>query len=169
MTRSTRGTLTAPGRNVRAKAGLNRAILDAGFAAIRWQLEHKAGWYGSRIAVIGRFEPSSKTCSGCGAVKTKLSLSERSYNCACCGLVLDRDLNAARNIAAWAAQQEQTGDVAASAVETQNARGEPVRPDVPRGGRLGSVKREARTRPAAEVRRAAPPGNRRASSSRPDG
>ena len=47
-----------------------------------------------------RFYPFSKTCSGCGAVKAKLRLSERTYRCDQCGLVLDRDLNAARNLAA---------------------------------------------------------------------
>jgi len=52
--------------------------------------------------VAGRFYPSSKTCSGCGAVKAKLRLSERIYRCERCDLVLDRDLNAARNLAALA-------------------------------------------------------------------
>ncbi len=49
-----------------------------------------------------RFYPSSKTCSGCGAMKTKLRLSERMFRCERCGLVMDRDLNAARNLAALA-------------------------------------------------------------------
>ena len=51
-----------------------------------------------------RWYPSSKTCSGCGAVKTKLALSERTYTCDTCGLVLDRDVNAALNLAALAAR-----------------------------------------------------------------
>ena len=50
-----------------------------------------------------------KTCSGCGTVKTKLSLSEREFHCEACGLVIDRDLNASRNLAALAAQFDTAG------------------------------------------------------------
>jgi putative transposase len=60
----------------------------------------------------------SKKCSGCGAVKAKLPLSERTYLCERCGLVMDRDLNAARNLLS----------LAASGAESQNARGAAVRP-----------------------------------------
>ena len=74
MTRSARGTIDQPGRNIRQKSGLNRAILDAGFSEFRRQLAYKTTWYGSRLAVVDRFYPSSKTCSTCGAVKPKLSL-----------------------------------------------------------------------------------------------
>ena len=56
-----------------------------------------------------RWYPSSKTCSACGTVKTKLALSERTYRCQSCGLVLDRDLNAARNLAALAAETATAG------------------------------------------------------------
>ncbi|MEV0157745.1 zinc ribbon domain-containing protein [Micromonospora sp. NPDC050686] len=56
-----------------------------------------------------RWYPSSKTCSGCGTVKTKLALSEREYHCQACGLVLNRDLNAARNLAALAAEFDTAG------------------------------------------------------------
>jgi putative transposase len=52
------------------------------------------------VIVADRWFASSKTCSGCGAVKAKLPLSERTYACASCGLVADRDLNAALNLAA---------------------------------------------------------------------
>ena len=79
---------------------LARRVADAGFGLLRRQLAYKTAWHGGRLAVAGRFYPSSKTCSGCGAVKAKLSLSERTYRCGPCGLVIDRDLNAARNLAA---------------------------------------------------------------------
>lgn len=102
MTASARGTGEEPGRNVRQKAGLNRAVLDASFGEVRRQLDYKTCWYGSRLVVCDRWYPSSKTCSACGAAKTKLSLSERKYGCSTCGLLLDRDVNAARNIAAEA-------------------------------------------------------------------
>lgn len=140
LTRSARGTLASPGRNVRAKAALNRAILDAAFGEVRRQLTYKTTWYGSRLVVCDRFAPTSKTCSACGAVKTKLSLDERVYRCDHCGLVLDRDVNAARNIAAAAAQV--SGLVAPDGGETENARGGPVSPTTPRGGGHGPAKRE---------------------------
>ena len=87
-----------------AKAGLNRAILDAAPAELRRQLTYKCTWYGARLVTAGRFYPSSKTCSACGTVKAKLSLAEREYGCNTCGLVIDRDLNAALNLAALAAR-----------------------------------------------------------------
>jgi putative transposase len=82
-----------------AKAGLNRAILDAGLGEMRRQLAYKTRWYGSSLVVADRWYPSSKTCSRCGTAKTKLPLSERTFRCESCGLVIDRDLNAAHNLA----------------------------------------------------------------------
>ncbi|MGI8686732.1 MAG: zinc ribbon domain-containing protein [Acidimicrobiales bacterium] len=102
-----------------AKAGLNRAILDAAVAELRRQLAYKCTWYGARLVSAGRFFPSSKTCSACGTVKAKLSLAERRFDCECCGVVIDRDLNAAVNLAALAAG---ISTVAGSGPETQNAR-----------------------------------------------
>jgi putative transposase len=77
-------------------------IADAGFGLLRRQLAYKTAWHGGRLVAADRFYPSSKTCSGCGVVKAKLALSERTYSCGSCGLVIDRDLNAARNLAALA-------------------------------------------------------------------
>jgi putative transposase len=96
---------------------LARAIADSGLAELRRQLAYKTTWYGSRLLVADRFYPSSKTCSACGWVKAKLTLAERSFACEACGLRLDRDLNAARNLATLAHH------VARSGWETQNARG----------------------------------------------
>ncbi|MEV1132226.1 RNA-guided endonuclease TnpB family protein [Agromyces sp. NPDC049794] len=70
---------------------LARHIADAGFAEIRRQLAYKTTWNGGRLTVADRWYPSSKTCSGCGAVKAKLALSEREYRCEACGLIIDRD------------------------------------------------------------------------------
>jgi putative transposase len=67
----------------------------------------------------GRFYPSSKTCSVCGTVKANLSLAERTFDCERCGVVIDRDHNAALNLAALAAG---IPTVAGSGPETQNAR-----------------------------------------------
>jgi putative transposase len=78
---------------------LARRIAGVGWGELRRQLEYKTTWRGGRLHVADRWYPSSKTCSGCGAVKAKLPGSERQYCCDRCGLVLDRDLNAARNLA----------------------------------------------------------------------
>jgi IS605 OrfB family transposase len=78
---------------------LSRHVADASFAEIRRQLNYKTAWHGGTLIVADRWFASSKTCSGCGSVKAKLALSERTYVCTACGLVLDRDVNAAVNLA----------------------------------------------------------------------
>jgi putative transposase len=82
---------------------LARRIAGMGWGELRRLLEYKVGRAGGRFVVADRWFPSSKTCSGCGVVKAKLRLSERTFHCDRCGMVLDRDLNAARNLAALAA------------------------------------------------------------------
>lgn len=114
--------------------GLRRALHDASMAQVRRQLRYKTIWRGGTLIEAPTFFPSSKTCSACGAAKAKLARSERTYRCECCGLVLDRDENAARNLAALAER------VAASGAETENARS----PTQIRPGRTGRrVDREA--------------------------
>ena len=81
---------------------LARRIADASWAEIRRQFTYKAERAGVRLVTADRWFASSKTCSGCGAVKAKLALSERTYVCTDCHVVLDRDVNAARNLAALA-------------------------------------------------------------------
>ena len=111
---------------------LAKAVSDAAFSEFRRQLEYKTARTGAALRVIDRWYPSSKTCSACGAVKAKLSLSERVYRCDACGLSMDRDLNAAINI-----------KVAGSAPETLNAHGETVkRGDLSDRATLDSVKCE---------------------------
>ena len=77
---------------------LARAVSDAGFGMFRQFLEYKAELRGNTVKIVDQWFPSSKTCSGCGAVKKELSLSEREFTCDRCGLVMDRDHNAAVNI-----------------------------------------------------------------------
>jgi putative transposase len=111
---------------------LARAVEDASFAELRRQLTYKTARTGARLHVIDRWYPSSKTCSNCGTVKAKLSLSERVFHCGECGFAIDRDLNAAINI-----------EVAGSAPETLNARGGNVRrADAKRPATPSPVKRE---------------------------
>ena len=83
---------------------LSRHVADASFAEIRRQLTYKTTWHGGTLIVADRWFASSKTCSECGAVKTKLALSKRAYACEACGTVLDRDVNAAVNLARLAAR-----------------------------------------------------------------
>lgn len=111
---------------------LAKAVSDAAFGEFRRQLEYKTTRTGAVLHVIDKWYPSSKTCSACGAVKAKLSLAERVYRCDGCGLVMDRDLNAAVNI-----------KVAGSAPETQNARGGDIsRADTPCRATQTPMKRE---------------------------
>ena len=77
---------------------LAQAIGDVGFSEFKRQLLYKAAWYGSRVILADRWEPSSKRCSGCGWIDADLTLSDRIFHCEQCGLVLDRDLNAAINL-----------------------------------------------------------------------
>ena len=63
------------------------------------ELEYKCDWYGRDFVKVDRFFPSSKTCHECGHVNESLTLSQRSWTCPECGARLDRDLNAALNIA----------------------------------------------------------------------
>lgn len=82
---------------------LARHVADAGFGEIRRQLTYKGRRNACPTIVADRWYPSSKTCSNCGAVKAKLPLHVRVFTCDACGLVLDRDENSARNLAALAA------------------------------------------------------------------
>ncbi|MCD8487858.1 MAG: RNA-guided endonuclease TnpB family protein [Desertifilum sp.] len=77
---------------------LAKAIADMGFYEFRRQLEYKCELYGSQLVVVDRWFASSKTCSNCGTKKETLSLSERVFKCDCCGLEIDRDLNASINL-----------------------------------------------------------------------
>ena len=96
---------------------LARAVGDAAWGELARQITYKQRWRNGQVVVADRWFASSKTCSSCGHVKPDLTLSDRTYTCGRCGLVLDRDLNAAANLAAWA--QDHT-----PAVENGTGRGE---------------------------------------------
>ncbi|WP_369634569.1 IS607 family element RNA-guided endonuclease TnpB [Nocardia sp. JMUB6875] len=83
-----------------ANRRLSGRIADASWGEFRRQLDYKSRWRGATLQVADRWFPSSKRCSACGVVKAKLRLRDRTFSCDECGLVLDRDLNAARNLAA---------------------------------------------------------------------
>lgn len=78
---------------------LSKAVGDASMSEMLRQLEYKCARHGRRFVKVGRFYPSSKTCSSCGHVLEGLPLSVRKWECPECGTVHDRDVNAAANIA----------------------------------------------------------------------
>ena len=77
---------------------LARSIADMGWGELARQVAYKSVWHGNVLTWADRFFASTKTCSRCGHKKEHMDLSERIYDCACCGLRIDRDLNAARNL-----------------------------------------------------------------------
>ena len=137
---------------------LARLISDAGFGEFRRQLTYKTEWYGARLVAADRWYPSSKTCSGCKTVKPKLSLAERVFTCEACGLVIDRDLNAALNL------RDLVARVAGSGPETVNGRGadRETRPRLAGGANpLRRTETSIPHRAPARARRGPAPGNGR--------
>jgi putative transposase len=82
-----------------ARTRLAKSVHDAGWSAFVAMLEYKAARYGRRFFRIGRFEPTSQACSACGAKDGPKPLHIRVWTCRACGTVLDRDINAAVNVA----------------------------------------------------------------------
>jgi putative transposase len=78
---------------------LAKAVADMGFYEFRRQLKYKCQLYCSKLTIVDRWFPSSKTCSRCGTVKESLLLSERVFNCEHCNFSCERDLNAGLNLA----------------------------------------------------------------------
>ncbi|MGW2621429.1 IS607 family element RNA-guided endonuclease TnpB [Micromonospora taraxaci] len=130
---------------------LARHIADAGFAEIRRQLAYKTKWNGGQLIVADRWYPSSKTCSGCGTAKAKLALSEREFTCEACGLIIDRDRNAALNLAALAAELDTAGSgpvAARGADQKTHLRGQVAakrEPGTTTVGQTGTVPPQGRT------------------------
>lgn len=87
-------------KNMVRNRRLSKAISDAGWGMFVRMLEYKAEWYGGEVVMIDRWYPSSKTCSSCGHAAGVLPLSIRTWTCSKCMAVLDRDINAAKNILA---------------------------------------------------------------------
>ena len=87
-------------RNMICNRSLAKAISDRGWGTFRQMLAYKTARAGRHLIVIGRWYPSSKTCSACGHLLAELSLNTRHWTCPCCGTRHDRDINAAKNIRA---------------------------------------------------------------------
>lgn len=86
--------------NMQKNHCLAKSISDAGWSDFVWQLEYKAKWYGRTLIGIDRWYPSSKRCGDCGYTHAKMPLNVREWACPECGIVHDRDINAARNVLA---------------------------------------------------------------------
>jgi|688.fasta_scaffold234030_3 putative transposase len=89
-------------KNMMKNHNLAQVISDVSWSTFVTMLEYKADWYGKNILRIGRFAPSSKTCSCCGYINKELKLKDRSWTCPKCSSVLDRDVNASINIKSFA-------------------------------------------------------------------
>ena len=97
-------------KNMLKNRKLSRAIGEQGWYQFRSFLEYKCNWYGRELIIISQWYPSSKTCSSCGSIQLKMSLSVREWTCPDCGSVHDRDVNAAKNILAVGTTVSACGD-----------------------------------------------------------
>ncbi|MDQ2874956.1 MAG: transposase [Actinomycetota bacterium] len=121
-----------------ARTRLAKSVHDAGWATLVRLLEEKAESHGRIVVKVGRWFPSSQVCSACGANDGPKPLHVRTWSCAACGALHDRDVNAARNILTEGRK------VAAGLAETQNACEGQVRP-----GAIPAPARETGTRRSA--------------------
>ncbi|HBT4785536.1 TPA: IS200/IS605 family element transposase accessory protein TnpB [Klebsiella variicola subsp. variicola] len=99
MSKSAAGTKDQPGRNVAAKSGLNRAILDQGWHEMRRQLTYKQAWLGGDVLAINPAYTSQK-CACCGHTEKDNRQTQASFVCTACGYSANADINGARNILA---------------------------------------------------------------------
>lgn len=97
MTKSAKGTTEKPGKNVKAKAGLNRSILAQNWYQFRQYLEYKMRQAGGELVMVDP-QYTSQTCSSCGHVDAKNRISQEKFKCVKCGHAENADLNASRNI-----------------------------------------------------------------------
>ena len=99
MSKSAAGTVSQPGRNVRAKSGLNRSILDQGWYEMHRQLEYKQLWRGGQVLAVPPAYTSQR-CACCGHTAKENRLSQSQFRCQVCGYTANADVNGARNILA---------------------------------------------------------------------
>lgn len=97
MSRSAKGTKDKPGKNVKAKSGLNRSILDQGWGEFRRMLEYKMAWRGGQVISVPAAYTSLK-CSACGHIAKENRKNQADFQCVACGHQENADVNAAKNI-----------------------------------------------------------------------
>jgi transposase, IS605 orfB family len=114
MARKAKKKVDANGKYARngqaRKRVMNRSILRNGWSSFAEKLAYKAQWYGRTLVQVGRFYPSSRLCHDCGYKYAGLRLSEREWVCEGCGVLHDRDVNAALNILGEALRLSQAGE-----------------------------------------------------------
>ena len=114
MTRKAKKKLGDNGKPVRngqaSKRAMNRSILRNGWSGFAEKVAYKARWYGRTFVQVDRFYPSSRLCHNCGHKYDGLLLSEREWMCESCGVLHDRDVNAAMNILGEALRLNQAGE-----------------------------------------------------------
>ena len=99
LSRSAAGTIENPGKNVRAKSGLNRLILDQGWGEFKRQLQYKATWNGGKVVFVPP-QYTSQQCSQCGHTEKENRKTQAKFKCLACGYKTHADYNAALNILA---------------------------------------------------------------------
>jgi putative transposase len=135
----------------------NRNLADAALGNLRWQLQSKGRWYGCEVDVTDPHAPTGRTCSACGAVRTKpLPPAEELFMCPSCGYAVDRRVNTARSVARLA--RESKNGAAGSGSEAKNARGGGVRPGASRRAGQSPSNREARAGPKGPGKTGTPAG-----------
>ena len=97
MSKSAKGTIDNPGKNVCRKSGLNRSILDAGWGEFRRQIEYKVGWANGVVVAVDP-KNTSRRCSVCGHTAKENRMTQADFICVRCGHADDADVNAAINI-----------------------------------------------------------------------
>jgi transposase, IS605 OrfB family, central region len=110
MSASAKGTTENPGKNVKAKSGLNRSILDQGWYEFRRQLEYKQQWAGGKLIIVPPANTSLK-CSACGHISKANRISQSRFRCTECGHKEHADLNAAKNILSAGQAELACGDI----------------------------------------------------------
>jgi putative transposase len=99
MSKSAKGSIEKKGKNVKAKSGLNKSILDQGWSMLVGMLEYKQQWRGGLLVKVDpRY--TSQTCSSCGHVAKENRLTQANFSCVECGFGENADINASRNILA---------------------------------------------------------------------
>jgi len=97
MSASARGTVEEPGRNIKAKSGLNKSILDQGWHEFRRQLDYKLYWRGGTLVEVNP-RHTSQQCSSCGYTSKENRVTQEVFRCQACGHEENADINAAKNI-----------------------------------------------------------------------
>ena len=116
MSASAAGTIEAPGTNVRAKSGLNKAILDQGWFKFRRQLDYKTAWSGGHLVAVPP-QNTSRTCPCCGHVAKENRQTQARFACVECGFEENADLVGAINVESTPKSRPNDGAPAGRLVE----------------------------------------------------